>query len=126
MISDSPYWQAKRAYLKADNQEYTFEGVLKAHLDGGICVSTPEYFLMARPVAREASQELLSDPFLSFENLNPDAWFVYMAAGDISKGLWNNDLFGYKWIMFYRFDDKLRCYNSKHLKRLIHADLTMA
>jgi hypothetical protein len=62
-------------------QPRTFREDLEAHLIGGYVFSTPDCFLMARPVSSLASDEDVSDPWKAFEPYEQDAWMVWIAAG---------------------------------------------
>lgn len=114
----SPYWLAHHTYRKG-GQAYTWNEVCRCHCSEGLFVSTDKYFLMARPVLKDASQKELVDPYFKFDSKVCDAWFVYMAAGEVSTALWNNDLFDYEWAMWYRWEGQLSCYRTEDLKRVI-------
>lgn len=53
-----------------------------AHLIGGYVISTPEVFLLFRPVDSRRP-DLFDDPWAVFEEV--DTWFCYLAAGDLSQ-----------------------------------------
>src|ERR1043165_6791482 len=55
---------------------------LEAHLLNGFVFSTPEAFLMGRPVPRGA--ELL-DPWQSWPREECDAWFVWIGVGRAAR-----------------------------------------
>lgn len=61
----------------------TFKEDLEAHLLHGYVFSTPEFFLMGRPVIRGAIYSLIVNPWHVFDD--PDCWHVYLFAGDLSK-----------------------------------------
>lgn len=65
----------------------TFEEDLTAHLHHGYVYSTPEYFLMGRPVCSEAPQELINDVWCAFDPHDWDAWYVYAFALSRERGL---------------------------------------
>lgn len=52
---------------------------VRGYLLHGYVFSTPDCFLMARPVRHDADFEDILDPAHIFEN--PDCWFVHTAAG---------------------------------------------
>lgn len=57
-----------------------FELDLLLHLRHGYVFSTPRYFIMGRPVKRDAPLEKIVDPTVVF-GPEADAWLVYCAAG---------------------------------------------
>lgn len=65
----------------------TFEEDLSAHLRHGYVYSTPQYFLMGRPVWSGASQEAINDVWRAFAPCGWDAWYVYAFALREDKGL---------------------------------------
>lgn len=65
----------------------TFEEDLTAHFAHGYVFSTPEYFLMARPVWHEASQEAINNVWKAFHPVLWDAWYVYAFALRDDQGL---------------------------------------
>ncbi len=60
----------------------SFKNDLAAHLVTGYVISTPDVFVMARPVDRWADPELIVDPFHQFSREESDCWHVYLCAGD--------------------------------------------
>ena len=78
-----------------------FTSDLAAHFAHGLVIATPDYFIMARPVRRDAEPEALLDPWHSFTA--PDAWMVWLAAGDLRKAmasLWPIHGGGKVWLAF--------------------------
>jgi len=65
----------------------TFEEDLSAHLHHGYVYSTPEYFLMGRPVCSEAPQEAINDVWCAFTPSSWDTWYVYAFALREERGL---------------------------------------
>lgn len=65
----------------------TFEEDLSAHLHHGYVYSTPEYFLMGRPVWSGAPQEAINDVWCAFAPCDWDAWYVYAFALRDDQGL---------------------------------------
>ena len=78
----TPYQRGKLAH-DADTDNDPFEEVLVAHFLTGIVVSTPDVFLLARPVDSRGDHMGFNDPFLTYDE--PDTWHVYLGAGDITK-----------------------------------------
>ena len=79
-----------------------FTADLAAHLlPGGVVVSTPEFFVMARPVRRDAADDDLLNACHRWED--PDAWMVWLAAGDLRAAmamLWPLFGGGKSWLAF--------------------------
>ena len=65
----------------------TFEEDLTAHFNHGYVFSTPEYFLMARPVFSEASQHEINDVYQTFNPSFWDTWYIYAFALREDQGL---------------------------------------
>jgi hypothetical protein len=78
----TPYQKARQVY-ETEECARTFEEDLVAHFDHGHVISTPELFLMFRPVDSIGRQEEITDSQISFRNT--DTWHVYLAAGDASQ-----------------------------------------
>ncbi len=58
----------------------TFTEDIEAHFLHGWVISTPELFLMARPVRSDWSDDVVLNPFRLSDS--PDMWHVWLAAGD--------------------------------------------
>lgn len=79
-----PVEQAKAVY----DREWCarpFEEDLRLHLLNGYVFSTPEVFVMGRPVDSAARPALIVDPSVRFDD--PDAWLVYLLAGNLREAL---------------------------------------
>ena len=74
----SPIEQARQKWASVPRW-YEFNYVLWCHLEYGVAISTPDVFLLARPVQKDALYEQIDDPGQVFEK--PDCWFIYAAAG---------------------------------------------
>ena len=73
--------------LYTDNSPRTFEEDLAAHFNHGYVFSTPEYFMMVRPVNHNATQEAINNVWKAFHPLNWDTWYVYAFALRDDRGL---------------------------------------
>jgi hypothetical protein len=95
----------------------TFGEDLRLHLLNGYVFNTPTMFLMGRPVSSDAAPRLIVDPAVSFDR--PDAWLVYLLAGDLREAL---DFIPYplEKICLERLN-KLRFYGFEYLTRRIRA-----
>lgn len=78
----TPVEQAADFYLRT-GQPRTFREDLEAHLLNGYVFSTPDCFLMARPVSSRADITVLADPFHTFDHDEHDTWLVWLAAGSM-------------------------------------------
>lgn len=106
-----------RIIWRVEECAYPFDFVLAEHLEHGYVFSTPELFLMARPVKHDATYEEITNPASNMAGV-ADAWLVYAAAGNIWGFL--RDTFPafdrYPFIGFER-DNKLRFYQREQLLR---------
>jgi hypothetical protein len=73
--------QACDVYQREDC-ERDFHEDFFTHLQLGIVVSTPEAFVMLRPVMRCWTIEMLLDPNHVANVATADTWWVWLAAGD--------------------------------------------
>lgn len=73
--------------LYTANSPRTFEEDVAAHLNHGYLFSTPEYFLMARPVYSEATQEQMNNVWQTFHPTLWDTWYIYAFAVRDDSGL---------------------------------------
>lgn len=65
----------------------SFREDLEAHLLHGYVHSTPQAFVMARPVDSRAEEALILDPWHAFPRAQQDAWLIWLAAGDLAPFL---------------------------------------
>jgi len=68
-----------RALYDRFDQPRTFVEDLEAHFRHGYVFSTPDHFLMARTVCKDAPREFLADPWHQFDNV--DTWLIWLAVG---------------------------------------------
>lgn len=80
----SPIAKAARVFIE-EPSAVDFQDVLASHLLYGYVYSTPESFIMARPVNVDASHKEILDSNVDFAN--PNAWFIYAAAGTLESFL---------------------------------------
>lgn len=118
----APIWKAKEAYEKLDCG-WSWSEMLNAHLAQGYCVSTPDYFICARPVDKDAHKCEIEDPNFEFHLQHCNAWFIYMVAGDALPSLWTVCPHNLPWVMFYRCDDRCRTYSNDRIRRLSNGRL---
>jgi hypothetical protein len=96
----------------------TFDADLALHLDNGHVFSTPDYFIMGRPVPRDARHDLITDPAITFPDSLTDCWHIYLFAGNIVKA-WEvlQEVRWLPWFSFERRND-LRFYRASTMQRL--------
>ena len=73
--------------LYTEQSPRTFEEDLSAHFYHGYVFSTPNYFMMIRPVWSGAPQEAINDVWCAFTPSSWDTWYVYAFALRYDKGL---------------------------------------
>ena len=60
-----------------------FFSALNAHFLHGFVHSDSSAFLMIRPVGTGSTREMIVDPLCQFREESCNAWFVYLAAGNL-------------------------------------------
>lgn len=76
----TPAEQAAAFY--GDGRRGSFRDDLEAHLLNGCVFSTPDFFVMGRPVSSSAPEALILDPWHAFPAADCDGWLIYLAAGN--------------------------------------------
>jgi hypothetical protein len=69
-----------RAKWDSEPRWLDFNTALWHHLQDGVAISTPNVFLLARPVRKDAPYEQIDDPSHVFSREAADCWFIYAAA----------------------------------------------
>jgi len=108
----TPFDKARMVYEK-EVCARTFDEDLRLHLKFGYVFSTPDFFLMGRPVSKDAEYHEITDPRLQFPD--PDCWLVYLASGDINK-FWTICPYDLPYVGWER-DNVLRIYRSDKVIR---------
>ncbi len=80
----TPYEKALEVYHREPCAR-TFGEDLALHLMHGFVFSTPEYFVMGRPVKSEAHRSLVVNPGFTWDRQDCDCWHVYLMAGDMGQ-----------------------------------------
>ncbi len=83
--SSSALLEARAVYDKEPCTR-SFEEDVCSHLEHGFLYSSPELFIMARPVDRYASEEFILNPDYTF--IKPNCWLVWLCAGRIPR-IWH-------------------------------------
>jgi hypothetical protein len=79
----TPYLVAYIAYLEAGEMDLPWTDALDFHFQHGAVISTPELFVMARPVAEDCPDDCHDD--LLHTAHASTTWHIYAAAGDLKK-----------------------------------------
>jgi hypothetical protein len=109
----TPVQIAAKVYL-GEKCARSFEDDLLLHLLHGYVFSTPEMFMMGRPVRRDGTYENITDPTYKFAD--PDSWLVYLASGDLQI-FFKHEPYPLPYIGFER-ENSLRFYSRERIKRL--------
>lgn len=112
----TPFDKAASIY-ESESCANTFEHDLLAHHQHGYVFSTPESFIMGRPVMRSASPVELFDITFKFPRAVHDAWLVWAYAGDIAHAL---RFLPYRlpWVIFQR-KNELRTYPMERFESFL-------
>lgn len=90
------------------------------HMSMGFLFSTPDFFVMGRPVRKYAPIEHILDVQCRFERATCDTWFIFQMAGDMTKA-WSIMPWELPWMCWVRDNDptgELRFYETRRLMRL--------
>ena len=98
MKSMTPVEKCKAVYEK-EPCERSFTEDLEAHLLHGYVVSNPLFFAMGRPVDRDASHELIVNPWHTFKLAN--CWHLYLFSGAL-RDAFNAAPFDLPWCSYER------------------------
>lgn len=107
----SPFHRAQIVYAQ-ESCKRDFWTDLHLHLTQGYVFATPEGFVMGRPVERHAEPELIVHPSVEFEN--PDAWLIYLAAGNGLTQFLKYEPYPLPWYGWER-QNKLRWYPRERI-----------
>ena len=78
----TPYKKALAAHLAyCDSDEDQLLEDIYSHITDGIAISTPDLFLLARPVDSKGYRFLFDHPSINFKH--PDCWHIYLASGSL-------------------------------------------
>lgn len=95
----------------------TFDEDIAAHISNGYVFSTPEFFLMGRPVDRFADMKSIDDPWYPFPMERQNTWLVYAFAGH-SQNLLTFMPYPLTWLAWQRRGNPLRIYDLQQAKRI--------
>jgi hypothetical protein len=80
----SPFETAGDMYRRHP-QDCPFERYLHWYLQHGFVYSTPDFFIMGRPVHLCADRKLITEDFHIFDPDDCDAWYIFAMAGSIHR-----------------------------------------
>lgn len=115
----SPYFEAKAVYDREPCVR-TFEEDLLIHFQHGFVFSTPDYFIMGRPVDLQAEHALIVNPAHIFPREKCNCWHIYLMAGS-PKPAWDIMPWPLGWFSFERRNE-LRFYPVDRIRRLSIGD----
>ena len=119
-ITLNPAMEAMALYLKYP-QPRTFDDDLMAHLVTGYVISTPDSFIMGRPVDRFASWDKITNPYSKFSKDEANTWLVHIFVGS-RRNMLDTLPFPLQWVGWSRRNRPIKYYdfNSllKHLRSL--------
>jgi hypothetical protein len=107
----TPIDQIHQTYLK---HGVDFGGMLHFHLEHGFVFSTPEFFVMGRPVVR---REMGPKIVVYDRERIADAWWIHAFAGDLTR-VWEVLPYRLGYVGFERFDNSSRFYPLEQVRRL--------
>jgi len=111
----TPFEQAREVYAR-EACARTFEQDLLLHHLRGFVFSTPVFFIMGRPVRRDADPALIVNPAHSFDRNEANCWHIYLMAGD-TREAWGIMPWALGWFSFERRNE-LRFYPCERIRRL--------
>ena len=77
------FFEKAAAVYQKETCQRTFSEDLEWHFINGYVFSTPDCFIMGRPVDRKAHRKLIVTPWHVFKTY--DTWFIYLASGYLSE-----------------------------------------
>ena len=111
----TPIARAAEYYLSGNPENLgAFYWDVDQHVMHGYVYSTPEYFMLLRPVDRYATESRISDPSYVFTPESCNCWFVMMMAGDLRRCFVNQPY--YLPFCGYAYKDRLRFYKTDTIK----------
>lgn len=110
----TPAEQVRALYANAND----FRDELSAHLVNGYVLSSPDCFVMGRPIDLRSPREVVLNPWFAFPPENVNAWLVWAAAGTVREIL---AFLPYElpYLVWQRRGGKLRVYEFEKCKSTI-------
>lgn len=121
----SPAYMAQRVYedYVRDNPReegyMTFSQLCDGYFLNGYVVSTPNYFILARPVNKEADPLDIINPVIPFPREEWNAWYIAAMAGDPSL-CWTFYPFELDYVGYQRVTDEIesRWFKTSQIRRI--------
>lgn len=98
--------------------EEDFMKLVSYHLQFGFVYSTPDFFVMGRPVNSEADEALIMNPLHLFPEAEWDCWYCHAMSGDMSKA-WEILPFPLGYLAFHRVHAGVRELTIVDIEKLI-------
>lgn len=111
----TPFEEAQAVYLREPCAR-PFQQDLMLHYLHGFVFSTPDYFMMGRPVMRSGRPADIVNPAHRFDWGGCDAWWIYLAAGETHRA-WPIMPWPMAWFGWER-KNEVRWYPVDRVKRL--------
>lgn len=113
----SPIARAEALFNQQNRTDEIFIAQLMMYLRFGYVISTPQLFIMFRPVEIAAAPEQIADPEHRFAR--PDAWFIHSAVGKLQM-FPRLAPYPLPWICFWRkLRGAIRRYETQNLFKRI-------
>lgn len=119
----SPYREIYQKYQQ-ERPEVDFPALIGHHLQFGFVYSTPDFFVMGRPVPKNAASQLILDPNHFWGREHCDCWYLHAFAGRMDK-VWKVMPYPLKFCAWTRIHDKeneLTIVSFEDLQRLCPPD----
>jgi len=115
----TPYESIAEKYTNHP-QPQTFDWYIRWHCMHGFVYSTPDFFLMGRPVVRDAPAIRITEPTYLFNPSDCDCWFIHAMAGNIrgAIGMEPYELPWYAWERMLDGELDLRFYEASRIRNL--------
>jgi len=88
-MSTLVYSDRSPAEIALDFYGDDFYDLVDLHFMFGYVQATPDYFIMGRPVNKEAPHQDLVDIRITYNEHKQNSWFIYFLSGDMNKALDN-------------------------------------
>lgn len=113
----TPRQQAINWYMRRYGPDWwitMWERDLSSHASIGYVFSSSKFIMLARPVKR-GFPALIANPWHEFDLIHCDAWYIWLATGDISM-LWDCMPFYLPYIGWARRGGPQRFYKTERLR----------
>lgn len=115
----NPFETARQVY-EQEPCVRTFDQDLLLHYLHGFVFSTPKFFIMGRPVDKDADPAQILNPAHTFDRRVVNCWHIYLLSGQPAAA-WGIMPWPLPWFSFERRND-LRFYPSERIRKLSTGD----